>query len=377
MKYFILAGEASGDLHSAALATALKECDAQAEIAGWGGDEMEKAGVRILKHYRELAFMGFVEVLQHLPEIMRNFRTVKKQILDFKPDALILTDYPGFNLRMAKWAHAQGIPVHYYISPQLWAWKEGRVKTVKKYVDHMYVILPFEKGFYQGHDIEVDYVGHPLAWRISNLAAMAQPLRDRQAGASVLSNEKRITLLPGSRRREIAYMLPVMLEAVKNLQGYSCFVAGAPSISPDYYYDYIRKSGVPGVTLTFGYTYNLLQRSFAALCTSGTATLETALFNVPQVVCYKGDTLSYLIARRLVKVSYIAMVNLICQKKVVPELIQSDFTPARVLHELHHILSSERRKEILKDYAMLRNRLDTGNPGKKVAEYIVASLKTS
>jgi lipid-A-disaccharide synthase len=366
MKYFILAGEASGDLHSAALASALKEADVNAELQGWGGDEMEKAGVRILKHYRELAFMGFVEVLQHLPEIMRNFRLVKKQISDFQPDALILTDYPGFNLRMAKWSHRRGIPVHYYISPQLWAWKESRVKIVRKYVDRMYVILPFEKAFYARHEIDVQYVGHPLAWRIDQITK--SPMEH--------SGKKRIVLLPGSRRREIAYILPVMLGAVKDLQGYKVAIAAAPSVPAEYYYGFIRRSGITGVTLTFGYTYGILQSASAALCTSGTATLETALFRVPQVVCYKGDTLSYLIARRLVKVPFIAMVNLICEKEVVKELIQHDCNAAKLRQELYAILDPEKRKEIMAGYDLLRARLDTGDPAKKVAELIFSFLKT-
>ncbi|HLF64322.1 MAG TPA: lipid-A-disaccharide synthase [Saprospiraceae bacterium] len=376
MKYFILSGEASGDLHSAALATALKVYDPDAEIHGWGGDEMQKAGVKILKHYRDLAFMGFVEVLQHLPEIMRNFRQVKEQIISFKPDVLILTDYPGFNLRMAKWAHKQGIPVHYYISPQLWAWKESRMKIVRKYVDQMYVILPFEKDFYAKHGVDVRYVGHPLAWRIDHMLKQ-KPERDLNKNENQNENRKRITLLPGSRRREIAFMLPVMLESVRHLQGYEITVAGAPSIPPEYYYDFIRKSSLTGMTLAFGYTYDLLRRSFAAICTSGTATLETALFNVPQVVCYKGDILSYLIARRLVKVPFIAMVNLICEKQVVPELIQHDFNPTRLQEELQSILTPERRKTILADYDLLRRRLDTGDPAKNVAEHIVSTLKQS
>ena len=334
MKYFILAGEASGDMHSAALAIALRERDPQAVLFGWGGDEMEKAGVQILKHYRDLAFMGFVEVLRHLPAILRNFRLVKR--------------------------------VHYYISPQLWAWKEGRVKQVKKYVDQMYVILPFEKAFYTRHGIDVHYVGHPLAWRIDQLMK-AEP----QAVV------KRIVLLPGSRRREIQHMLPTMLEAVKDLKGYQIYIAGAPSVPAAFYYSFISTSGLGDVTLTFGYTYKLLRSATAALCTSGTATLETALFNVPQVVCYRGDVLSYMIARRLVKVPYIAIVNLICEKGVVPELIQKEFNVARLSQELQCILDPERRSTMLSEYALLRQRLDTGNPAQKVADLVIAELHKS
>ncbi len=376
MKYFILSGEASGDLHSAALATALKEYDSDAEIYGWGGDEMANAGVKILKHYRELAFMGFVEVLQHLPDIMRNFKRVKEQIASIKPKVLILTDYPGFNLRMAKWAHQHGIPVHYYISPQLWAWKESRVKIVRKYVDQMYVILPFEKAFYAKHGIDVHYVGHPLAWRIDSLNLASTNL-GTSVGLTSVRNvlNKRIILLPGSRRREITYMLPTMLEAVKHLQGYHIYIAGAPSVPAEFYYDFVKKSGLENATITFGYTYGLLQRATAALCTSGTATLETALFNVPQVVCYKGDRMSYLIAKRLIKVKFIAMVNLICDKEVVPELIQSEFNSVRLRKELESILTAERRNAMLSAYDLLRQRLDTGDPAKQVAARIISSLK--
>lgn len=370
MRYFILAGEASGDLHSAALATALRSLDPEAEISGWGGDEMAKAGVQILKHYRELAFMGFVEVLRHLPQIMRNFRHAKQQITAFRPDALILTDYPGFNLRMARWAHNRGIPVHYYISPQLWAWKESRVKIIRRYVDQMYVILPFEKAFYAKHGIEAHFVGHPLAWRIGNLLAQRkQTIRKDPT--------RRIALLPGSRRREIAYMLPVMLEALRNYEGYQVYVAGAPSIPPQYYYDFIRRAGGRDITLTFGYTYQLLQQAEAALCTSGTATLETALFGVPQVVCYKGDTLSYRIARKLIRVPYIAMINLICNRAVVPELIQHDFTSAQLRAGLREILRPDSREEILAGYRELRGLLGSGDPAGRVAAYLVASLRKS
>jgi len=366
MKYFILSGEASGDLHSAALADALLVSDPEAVIQGWGGDEMIRSGVTVLKHYRELAFMGFVEVVKHLPEIMRNFREVKTQISTFAPDALILTDYPGFNLRIARWADKQGYRVYYYISPQLWAWKEGRVKIVRNSVDRMYVILPFEKAFYARHGMEVDYVGHPLAWRIGQILSAND--RGRR-------HANRIVLLPGSRQREIHDMLPTMLHAARNIPGSEIVVAGAPSIAPGYYYDMIARSGVPGVTLTLGYTYKLLQTAAAALCTSGTATLETALFNVPQVVCYKGDRLSYLIARQLIKVRYIAMVNLICDKEVVPELIQDDFNEEKLTEALANILKPETRIRIMEAYAELMDKLNAGDPAVAVANDIVNRIQ--
>lgn len=368
MKYFILAGEASGDLHSAALASALREQDEGADIRGWGGDEMASAGVKILKHYRELAFMGFVEVLRHLPQIWRNFREAKAQIEAFRPDALILVDYPGFNLRMAKWAFRKGIRVFYYISPQLWAWKESRVKTVRASIEQMYVIIPFETEFYAKHGIDVEYVGHPLAWRIFTR------YKEKRAPAG---QGKRLVLLPGSRKREIQHMLPTMLAAVTELQGFKVYIAGAPSVPPSLYYHQIVASGVKGVTVTFGYTYSLLQTATAAFCTSGTATLETALFDVPQVVCYKGDRLSYMLARQLVKVAHIAMVNLICGKEVVPELIQDDFNPSALKRALDTILAPERSQQIHKDYAALKDKLVSGNPADHVAQDLIQRLQST
>lgn len=365
MKYFIIAGEASGDLHSAAVAEAIRARDKDAVLMGWGGDEMESAGVKVLKHYRELAFMGFVEVLKHLPRILRNFREVKAQIRAFDPDALILTDYPGFNLRMAKWAHRQGIRVFYYISPQLWAWKESRVKLVRKYVEHMYVILPFEKPFYDRHGIEVTYVGHPLARRIDRLR---ESLPDRDG-------QKHLVLLPGSRRREIADMLPVMLKAASMHPGYRVTVAGAPSIPAELYYEIIAETGVPGITLTFRRTYALLAQASVAFCTSGTATLETALFGVPQIVCYKGDRLSYLLARRLIRVPYIAMANLICNTQVIPELIQDDFNVEKLSRTFEEIMRPERLAQMKRHYADLHDMLDAGDPGARVAEDVIQRLK--
>jgi lipid-A-disaccharide synthase len=273
-------------------------------------------------------------------------------------------DYPGFNLRMARWANRKGIAVYYYISPQLWAWKENRVRIVKDHITRMYVIIPFEEVFYARHKIRVKYVGHPLAWRISEYrkTAVTRP------GA------KRLVLLPGSRKREILHMLPVMLKAARSLTDFEIHIAAAPAIPGALYYDLIRSSGIRGVTITFGNTYGLLQRATAAFCTSGTATLETALFDVPQVVCYKGDTLSYLIARRLIRVPYIAMVNLICGKTVVPELIQKDFTAPRLLRALDEILTPENLNTLRHDYAVLKDRLTSGNPADAVAQDLCQNL---
>ncbi len=366
MRYFILAGEASGDLHASDLVAEILKIDRAAEICGWGGDQMAAAGATILKHYRELAFMGFAEVLRHLPAILRNFREAKAQIRAFKPDVLILVDYPGFNLRMARWSHGQGIPVHYYISPQLWAWKESRVRQVRRWVDRMYVILPFERPFYARHGITVQFVGHPLAWRIAGY---------RQTHETQVECDRTV-LLPGSRRREILDILPVMLEAATRAGAEKIWIAAAPAIPATLYHKVISDSRITGVVVTYAYTYELLLRASAALCTSGTATLEAALFDVPQVVCYRADRLSYLLARMLVRIPFIALVNLIGEKQIVTELIQDNLTADRAAKELQSLSDPQRRSEIISDYAIVRSRLDDGNPAERVARAIVEALNS-
>ena len=365
MRYFLLAGEASGDLHGSGLVRALRETDGQAEIQCWGGDRMEDAGAVVLKHYKELAFMGFVEVLLNLGTIMANFRRAKKSILEFRPDALILIDYPGFNLRMAKWAHKQGIPVHYYISPQLWAWKEGRIETVRNYVDRMYVILPFEKQWYEQRGVDVEYVGHPLLEAISAYR--------RTHGASPVRKEL-VGLLPGSRQQEIKKMLPVMLEAAKMRSDLPFVIARAPHIPDTLYDQLIRKANATNVTLSTTSSYDVLSSSSAALTTSGTATLETALFGVPQVVCYKGSQLSFEIAKRLIKVPFISLVNLIAGKPVVEELIQENVNPDRLRIALDNILDKETRSFIMEAYNEIESKLNEGGASQLVAEKIVERL---
>ena len=341
MKYYLIAGEASGDMHGANLMLEMKKLDSTAVFRCWGGDRMKDAGGEIVKHYRELAFMGFTEVILNLRTIMRNISFCKEDILSWKPDTLILIDYPGFNLRIAEFAKKNSIHVVYYISPQVWAWKKSRVEKIKRFVDRMIVILPFEKDFYKKFNCDVEYVGHPLLDEIG-ANSTPDPLSQERGGSQPI-----IALLPGSRLQEIKQMLPVLLSVVKKFPAYNFSVSVAPSVDAAL----IKKicEGFP-VTLVVNDSYSLLRNSFAALVTSGTATLETALFNVPEVVCYKGGTLSYMIARQLVDVKYISLVNLIMDKEVVKELIQSELTTENLSAELEKILSEENRKKIIQDY---------------------------
>ena len=349
MKYYIIAGEASGDLHGSNLIKEIKLLDNAASSRCWGGDKMEAAGATLVKHYRDLAFMGFVEVLKNLKTIFNNLDFCKKDILTYKPDALILIDYPGFNLRIAKWAKQQGLRVIYYISPQVWAWKENRVNTIKRDVDKMLVILPFEKDFYKKWDFEVEYVGHPLVDVISNF----------YSDEKLFANKNVIALLPGSRKQEILKKLPIMLEASRNFPTYHFVIAKAPGIEESFYNDLLAPYS--NVSYVVNKTYRLLSESKAALVTSGTATLETALFGVPEIVCYKGNNISYQIAKRLVKIKYICLVNLIMDKEVVKELIQGELTVDNITKELNEILSNPVKQQQLKnDYAFLKDLLSKG-----------------
>jgi lipid-A-disaccharide synthase len=366
MRYYLIAGEASGDLHGSNLIKAIRRQDPGAEFRCWGGDLMESAGATVVKHYKELAFMGFVEVIRNLPTIMRNLRMCKEDILAYKPDALILIDYPGFNLRIARWAHTQGLRVVYYISPQVWAWKESRVKGIKTSVDKMLVILPFEADFYKKWDYPVEYVGHPLAEVID--AAQRQP-RTR------LSDKPIVALLPGSRAQEVALKLPVMLEVSRSFPSHQFIVAQAPGLDDATYAPYLR--AYPNASAVRGDTYGLLQQAAAALVTSGTATLETALFGVPEVVCYKGSQVSYEIAKRLIKVPYISLVNLIMDKPVVKELIQGDMNAENLRAELQKLLQdSAYRTRMEGDFATLKRILQQGGDASaKAADSIVRFLR--
>ncbi len=355
MKYYIIAGEASGDLHGSNLIRELKHLDPDADIRGWGGDLMEAAGAKLVKHYRALAFMGFAEVLMNLRTIFANLKFCREDISRFQPDILVLIDYPGFNLRIAEWARQNGYRIVFYISPQVWAWKAGRVKKMKRDIDKMLVILPFEKAYYQDTwDWEVEYVGHPLVKVIEDFKN-TQPSRP----AVSLSEKEIIALLPGSRKQEILKKLPVMLEVSKAFPGYSFIVAMAPGQEDSFYHSLLRD--YPNVSVVRNETYRLLTQAKAALVTSGTATLETALFGVPEVVCYKSSRISYLIARRLVKIKYISLVNLIMDKLVIQELIQQDLTVENLSRELSSLLQDGLKLQQLQaEYATLKNILSAG-----------------
>lgn len=362
MRYYLIAGEASGDLHGSNLVKALHARDAQAEMRCWGGDKMEAAGATLVKHYRDLAFMGFVEVIRHLRTILRNIDFCKKDILAFRPDVLILIDYPGFNLRIAEWAKKQGIRVVYYISPQVWAWKEGRVEKIKRTVDQMLVILPFEVPFYEKWKYKVTYVGHPL------VEVVRRELEE--VPVVPVSDKPVIALLPGSRSQEIRQKLPEMLKMVPHFPAYRFVVAQAPAQPESLYRELI---GDRDVVIVNNQTYNLLKQARAALVTSGTATLETALFGVPQVVCYKGNPISYWLARKLIKVKYISLVNLIMDKPVVKELIQSDLNERNLKKELQQLLiEGPRLRDMKADYAALWQLLGSEKASERAAGEILS-----
>lgn len=370
MKYYIIAGEASGDLHGSNLVRELKKLDTAATIRGWGGDLMEAAGAEVVKHYRELAFMGFAEVIKNLPTILNNLKFCKGDIDAFKPDVLVLVDYPGFNLRIAKWAKEQGYKVIYYISPQVWAWKESRVKMIRQVVDKMLVILPFEKGFFEEKwDYKVEYVGHPLVQVVNDFLADASP--------KYRSEKPLIALLPGSRKQEIAKKLPVMLAAAGAFPQCRFIVAKATSLDDAFYDPYLKTA--PNVESVRNDTYQVLSDATAALVTSGTATLETALFGVPQVVCYKGSPISYQIAKRLIKIKYISLVNLIMDKPVVTELIQDELTVENVIRELDSVLHDRKRiNQIRDDYAALRALLQQGGDASaRAAQEVIGFLQAT
>ena len=370
MKYYLIAGEASGDLHGANLMRALQQIDPKAEFRFWGGDRMEAVGGKLVKHYRNLAFMGFWEVVTNLRTILRNIDFCKRDITQFQPDMLIFIDYPGFNMRIAKWAKQRGIPTHYYISPQIWAWKENRIKAIKRDVDAMYVILPFEKDFYEGkHGYPVHFVGHPLLDAIAARKEVSEEVFKKENG---LDQRPIIALLPGSRKQEIAKMLSVMLSVVGSYHEYQFVIAGAPSQEYDFYKQFIKEENVHFLS---GKTYDLLAHSYAALVTSGTATLETALLNVPEVVCYRGNWISYQIAKRVISLKYISLVNLIMDAPVVTELIQGDLCTRNLKAELNKLLDSDYREKLFKDYQSLREKLGNQGASERTAQAIYDSLQ--
>jgi len=364
MKYYIIAGEASGDLHGSNLMKALKNQDPKAEFRFWGGDLMNAQGGTLVKHYRDLAFMGFVEVAQNIRTIFKNINFCKKDIEQYRPDVLVLIDYPGFNLRIAAFAKSEGIKVVYYNSPQLLAWKEGRVEKIKKYVDEMLVILPFEKDFYKKHGVDAHFVGHPLLDAISELPDVNTDQFKKDHG---LNDKEIIALLPGSRKQEVEKMLSIMLSVRDYFPEYQFVIAGAPSLTKDFYQNYVDEN----VHFVSNKTYDLLRCSKAALVTSGTATLETALLNIPEVVCYKGNRISYEIGKRLVmkNISYISLVNLIMDREVVKELIQNELNTENLVQELKKVLG-ENRSRILSDYEELRQKLGASGASVNAAKLI-------
>ena len=370
MKYYIIAGEASGDLHGSNLMKSIYKEDTQANIRFWGGDLMQQVGGTLVKHYRDLSFMGFAEVVMNLKTILGNIKICKKDILSFNPDVIIFIDYPGFNMRIAKWAKERGIKTHYYISPQIWAWKENRISAIKRDFDELYIILPFEKDFYEKkHKFPVHFVGHPLIDAIKNREITTE---DNFRKENNLDEKPIIALLPGSRKQEITKMLSVMLSVVENFKDYQFVIAGAPSQEFSFYQTFLKNENVHFIS---NKTYDLLSISHAALVTSGTATLETALFKVPEVVCYKGGWISYQIAKRVITLKYISLVNLIMDREVVKELIQDEFNTKNLKIELSKILDSENRNRILEDYQELEERLGGQGASDKTAKLIVNAVK--
>jgi len=364
MNYYIIAGEASGDLHASNLMRELRKKDPQARFRCWGGDLMEAQGGEIVKHYRDLAFMGFTEVLANIRTILGNIEFCKKDIVEWKPDVVICVDYPGFNLRIAGFVKSKGIPVFYYISPAIWAWKQSRVHKIKRNVDRMFTILPFEQAFYKRFDFDVDFVGHPLLDALQN---------SREQTLKINTTKPVIALLPGSRKQEISRMLPVMLEVRKKFPQYHFVIAGAPSMPESFYQTFTAGTDTE---IVFGQTYNLLRQSYAALVTSGTATLETALFRVPQVVCYKAGSVSYHIAKRLVTVKYISLVNLIMDRPIVTELVQDDMNPERLAAEFRLITTDEaNRNRMLQELDELKIKLGGPGASARLAELMTKYLQ--
>jgi lipid-A-disaccharide synthase len=372
MKYYLIAGERSGDLHGSNLIKAIKQHDPNAEFRAWGGDMMQAAGASLIKHYAEMAFMGFWEVAKNLGTISGFLKECKTDLLAYRPDVLILIDYAGFNMRMARFAHENGIQTFYYISPKVWAWNQNRALKLKRDVDRLFVIFPFEKAFFKRFDYEVDYVGNPLFDAIADFT----PNPDFLTQNHLDTNKPIIALLPGSRRQEVEQMLTLMTSTKSQFPDYQYVIAGVSNL-PDSLYKPFEKEDIKRVTDD---AYNLLSVATAALVTSGTATLETALFNVPQVVCYKTGALSYMIAKQLIRVPYISLVNLVAEKEAVKELIQNDLTTEHLIEELRDILPNGAKREIqLQDYrhvkALLGDKGASEKTGKLMVEYLTDALK--
>ncbi len=368
MKYYIIAGEASGDLHGSNLMKALIKEDLNAEIRFWGGDLMQSVGGTLVSHYKNRVFMGFVEVILNLCKILNFIKFCKNDITQFNPDVIIFIDNSGFNLRIAKWAKQEKYKTNYYISPQVWASRARRVKAIKRDIDQMFTILPFEKDFYKKYNYNVQFVGHPL---IDGIINRKQADEKKIKEEYQLGDKKIIALLPGSRKQEIAKMLSTMLLMINEFPEYQFVVAGSPGQTKSFYTQFLDGKNIK---LVSGKTYDLLSISYAAVVTSGTATLETALFKVPQVVCYKGNWLSYQIAKRIITLKYISLVNLIMDKEVVTELIQNDFSEKKLKQELQLLLQDRKRKELFLEYFYLEQKLGGKGASEKTAKMIVSSF---
>jgi len=358
VKYYIIAGEASGDLHGSNLIKELKKLDNSSHFRCWGGDLMSQECNDLVKHYKDYSHMGFFEVFINLKKILNNLSFCKKDIKKYNPDVIIYVDFPGFNLRIAKWAKKNKFKNHFYISPQIWAWKQNRIKTIRKVIDRMYVILPFEKKFYSSINFNVHYVGHPL---LDVIKTNKNETLDR-------GQEKIIALLPGSRDQEIKKILPEMINIIKNFKNYSFYICAAPSQKRSTYLKYIKDKNIEKVKIVENQTYEILSKSSAALVTSGTATLETALFKIPQVVCYKSSWISIMIGRLLLRnLKFISLVNLILDKEVVKELIQENLNEKNLTSELNNILEGDYRINMLKSYNELIDKLGNKGASEKTA----------
>ena len=374
MKYYIIAGEASGDLYGSNLAKELKLKDPKADIRAWGGDLMQQQGVHLIKHYKDHNYMGFLEVVRNLGTILKNIDFCKKDIKEFNPDALILIDFPGFNMRIAKYFYQYSFPVLFYIAPQVWAWKENRVKAIKKYVDRLYVILPFEKEFLKKHGIESNYIGHPLLEHILNFKKnLSLSKKEFLVTHSLDVGKPIISLIPGSRKQEIEKKLPVMLEAVSSYtKEFNIVIAGMRNFKDLY----VKITSNSNIKVIYKDTYNLLNNSSRALVTSGTATLETAFFNVPQIVCYKTSWLSYVIAKTLVKIKYISLVNLIMNKEVVKELIQNDLSVFKLTKELNKLNDDLALNKMKEAYRLLITKCQGENVSKNIATDMLKTIES-
>ena len=362
MKYYIIAGEVSGDLHGSRVMESIKKLDKNAKFRFWGGEKMREIGGEMVKHINQLSFMGFWEVLKNINIISKNISFCKNDINSFKPDKIIFIDYPGFNMLIAKWAKTNDFQNHFYISPQIWAWKESRIKKIKRSIDYLYVILPFEKKYYrEKHNLDVHYVGHPLVEIISEEKKSVDPF-------PLKLTKPVIALLPGSRKQEIKKMIPIFKSVVHHFSEYEFIIAGVANLSKEWYDEILNDDKIK---IVYDKTYNLLKRSTAAIVTSGTATLETALFNVPQIVCYKSSLFSYLIGKLFIKLKFISLVNIIMEKEVVKELIQRNCSKMNIINELSQLLKNKNTSRIKKEYKLLRDRLGREKTSLKVAKLII------